>query len=338
MCGSDFVAWCDAGSSRLRFRRRVMRRWDGLVERYSADLQARGLADATISMRVRELVRFGTWLKARRPRPSLESVDADLIVKYIESRSAFHSRASVAHVVSSLRLMGEFLVREALWRTNPLRWMRGPKMDVRRHLPRRIGREQQQALWAAAEGRPQAQQRYQAICLLALLYGTGLRRGELERLDVSDWDKESSTLLIDGQKTGRERKVPVGDGVWRCVEAYLPHRHNKLEATGRLDEQALFLNARGERLEGAKVSLLIARLSKHAGIERVTLHQFRHSCASDLLEAGAMVPEVQAVLGHASIQSTVRYAAVADPQRAAAMALHPVNAFLRGPDGERRAS
>jgi site-specific recombinase XerD len=128
--------------------------------------------------------------------------------------------------------------------------------------------------------------------------------------------------------------------VWRCIEAYLPHRHNRLEARGLLDERALLINTRGERLNSSGLGTLIGRLSKAAALpNRVTLHQFRHSCASDLLEAGVTMPEVQRVLGHATIQSTVRYAAVADPQRALAMHRHPVNRFLAAaPAEERKAS
>jgi integrase/recombinase XerC len=315
-----------------------MKRWDGLVERYAALLRTRGLAEETIKVRERELVRFGAWLKSRRPRPNLEDVDADQIVRYVQSRSAFHSRSTVASVVSSLRCMGEYLVQESVWRTSPLRWMRGPKMHLHQPLPKRIDHAQQRALWAAAQSRRQEHARYQAVCLLALLYGTGLRRGELERLDVDDWDREAGVLRIDGRKTGVERRIPVGEGVWRCVEAYLPHRHNRLEAKGHLDEQALLVNALGHRMTGGMVSLLVGRLSESAGLPRVTLHQFRHSCASDLLEAGVTIPEVQRILGHAVIQSTVRYALVADPQRAVAMGKHPVNRFLEGPPEERKAS
>jgi site-specific recombinase XerD len=96
--------------------------------------------------------------------------------------------------------------------------MRGPKMHLHRPLPRCIDTANQQALWAAAEGLRQEYARYQAVCVLAILYGAGLRRGELERLDVADWDRDASVLRIDGQKTGVERSVPVGEGVWRCIE------------------------------------------------------------------------------------------------------------------------
>ena len=315
-----------------------MKRWDGLLDKYVALQQTRGLAESTIAGRRRELVCFGNWLKSRRPRPALEYIGADEIVAYVRCRSAFHSRSTVASVTSILRSVGEFLVGEAIWRSNPLRWMRGPKMDPRRQLPRRIGREQQQALWKAAEEKRQEHARYQAVCVLAILYGTGLRRGELERLDLDDWDRDSSVLKIDGRKTGTQRHVPVGQAVWRCIEAYLPHRHNRLEARGKLEERALLVNTRGERLNSAGLGQLIVRLSKDAQLPTVTLHQFRHSCASDLLEAGVTIPEVQRVLGHASIQSTIRYTAVADPQRALAMSRHPVNQFLVTATEERKAS
>jgi len=61
----------------------------------------------------------------------------------------------------------------------------------------------------------------------------------------------------------------------------------------------------------------------------VRLHQFRHTCASDLIEAGVSLPEVQRILGHSSISSTVRYLHTSDPQRRAAMERHPLNDWLQ---------
>jgi len=91
-----------------------MRRWDGLLEKYTAVLVVRGVATPTIDTRRRELNRFGAWLKARKPRPALEEIDADLVVRYMRERSAFHSRSTVSGVLSDLRCMGEFLVQEEL--------------------------------------------------------------------------------------------------------------------------------------------------------------------------------------------------------------------------------
>lgn len=306
----------------------AMRRWDGLVDRYVKECEVRGLAPSTMESRSRELERFGIWLKRRRPRPRLDDVSADLVVDYIRGRSAFHSRSTVSGVVTDLRGMGEFLVREGVWRSSPLRWMKGPKMDSRSRIPRRINRGQQTLMWAAAGRRREEYARYQAVCTLAILYATGLRRGELERLDIEDWDRESGVLKTDGRKTGRHRHVPVGEAAWRCIEAYLPHRHNLLEKTDNIGEQALLVGRKGQRLKGTGVSRLVQRLAEEAGVPSVTLHQFRHSCASDLLQRGATLPEIQRVLGHAVIESTVRYVQVADPARGAAIAKHPINDFL----------
>lgn len=77
-----------------------MRRWDGLVERYLKECEARGLARSTVAGRGRELERFGQWLKRRRPKPRLEEIGAELVVAYVQSRAAFRSRSTVCSVVS----------------------------------------------------------------------------------------------------------------------------------------------------------------------------------------------------------------------------------------------
>jgi integrase/recombinase XerD len=306
-----------------------MRRWDGLVEGYVRECEARGLSASTVAGRRRELERCGAWMKRRRPKVNLEAVDGELVVRYLGDRGCFRSKATVAAVVSKLRGMGEHLVSQGVWTKNPLRWIRGPRIDPRMRLPRRIGKAEMQRLWATAETRGPKAVRATTLCALSVLYGTGLRRGELARLELADWDRESGTLKVDGRKTGQERNLPVGPGVWRCVESYLPARHNRLEAAGRLHETAFLVDRRGRRMSPDAISGLVGRCAKAAGIPFVSLHQFRHSCAADLLEAGATMPEVKAMLGHAVIETTMRYSAVSGDERAKAVAKHPVNDFLR---------
>lgn len=305
-----------------------MRRWDGLVDGYTRVCRTRGLAEVTIEDRVRELERFGNWLKRRKPKVQLDRVSSEHVIRFISDRAAFRLKSRVCCVVSHLRGMGEYLVQEGIWAQNPLRWIRGPKLDRRRRLPKRIRKPHLKALWAAAQNRRQEHARYQAVCLLAILYGTGMRRGELERLDLEDWDRDNATLKVDGRKTGKARSLAVSEGVWRCIEAYLPYRHNQLEKFDRLEERALLINRDGKRMSGTNVRALLRSLAKSADVPFVTIHQFRHSCASDLLEAGVALPDVQKMLGHATIQSTVIYVDVADPCRAAAMEKHPVNQIL----------
>jgi site-specific recombinase XerD len=300
-----------------------------LVDAYMAEYRGRGTCEATIAHTAARLTRWGGWMKSRRPRPSIESIDAELLTRYIQHSSHFRAKTTVYGTLSTMRGFGDYLVREGYWQQNPLRWMKGPKVSPYNRLPRRIDREHMEALWQAAA---QSRGEYSStlwVTVLALLYGTGLRRGELERLDLEAFDRNEGTLRIDGRKAGRERCVPVSDLVYRCLEAYEPARHNVLERTGRLGEHALLVSRRGERITAQAISNAIHAFARRAGVPLVTVHQFRHSCASDLLEAGVHLADVQRILGHQGIATTVRYAHVADPARRAAIARHPINDFLQ---------
>jgi site-specific recombinase XerD len=150
----------------------------------------------------------------------------------------------------------------------------------------------------------------------------------MERLDLDAFDRAEGTLRIDGRKTGHERRLPLPELVLKCLDAYLPLRHNQLEQSGRLGERALFVSRNGNRLKSFAISNGVHAISRSAQVPLHSLHQFRHSCASDLLEAGVHVAEVQRILGHCVVSTTVRYVHIADPQRRAAIALHPINEWM----------
>lgn len=305
-----------------------MRRWDRLVETYIEGYRARGISAERVATTAALLDRWGRWLKHRRPRVAIEHIDADLITRYMESCSSFRAKSTVYGTLSTMRGFGDFLVQQGLWSINPLRWMKGPKVKPYSRLPKRIDRAQLEAMWReAAESRGE----YGAhlwVTVLTLLYGTGLRRGELERLEVAAWNRADGTLRIDGRKTGRERCVPLPEMVVHCLEAYLPQRHNQLEKTQRIGEHALLVTRAGEPLTGQRISNGVHAIARRAGVGLHSLHEFRHTCASDLLEAGVHLAQVQRILGHSGIATTVRYTHIADPQRRQAMGLHPLNDWL----------
>jgi site-specific recombinase XerD len=305
-----------------------MHRWDRLVDLYMEGYSSRGLAAPTVKATRRELDRWGNWMKQRRPRPDLERLSSDTIVAYIKDRNTFKARATLSGNISTMRCFGEFLVHRQIWASNPLRWIRGPKIDSRCKLPRRLSSQAMTDLWKAAASCRLQHSRHLWVTVLCLFYGTGIRRGELSRLNVGDWDSVQGVLRIDGRKTGRERMVPVPDLVYRGIESYLPHRHNMLETCGQLSARALLVNRDGGRLSEAAISRGIHGLARRAKIQLSSVHQFRHSCASDLLEEGLSLPEVKAVLGHQSIGTTVRYLHIADPQKHEAMKRHPLNEWL----------
>lgn len=307
---------------------KAMRRWERLLDIYMEEYRARGVSEATVEHTQSRLERWGRWLKKRRPRISIEQIGVDLITSYIASGGSFRSKSTVYSTLSTMRGFGDFLVRQGLWKVNPLRWMKGPKVSPYNRLPMRIDRSHMEAMWREAARRRGDYSAHLWVTVLALLYGSGLRRGELTRLDVDAFDQSEGTLRIDGRKTGRERCVPLPELAVRCLEAYLPRRHNQLEQTGLIEERALLISRNGKRLSTFAVSNGVHAISRSAQVPIHSLHQFRHSCASDLLEAGVHLADVQRILGHCVISTTVRYVHIADPQRRAAIDLHPINQLL----------
>jgi site-specific recombinase XerD len=304
-----------------------MRRWDRLVDSYIEEYRARGVCAESVAFAEGRLDRWGRWLKRRRPRIAIEQIDAEGITRYLAACSSFRAKATVYATLSTMRCFGDYLVRQGLWTINPLRWMKGPKVTPYNHLPQRIDHAHMEAMWREAANR-QEYSSHLWVTVLALLYGTGLRRGELERLDLDAFDRTEGTLRIDGRKTGQERCVPLPEMVLRCLETYLPARHNQLEQAGLCGETALVVSRGGKRLTGCSISKGVHSIARRAQVPIHSVHQFRHSCASDLLEAGVHLAEVQRILGHSVISTTVRYVHIADPERRAAMLLHPLNDWL----------
>jgi site-specific recombinase XerD len=305
-----------------------MRRWDRLLDIYMEEYRARGVSEGTAEATESRLERWGRWLKKRRPRVSIDQIGVDLITSYIAVGGSFRSKSTVYSTLSTMWGFGDFLVRQGLWKLNPLRWMKGPKVSPYSHLSKRIDRSHMEAMWLEATRRRGDYSAHLWVTVLALLYGTGLRRGELARLDIDAYDRNEGTLRIDGRKTGHERCLPLPEMVLRCLEAYLPLRHNQLEQIGLIDEGALLISRNGKRLSSFAISNGVHTISRSAQVPMHSLHQFRHTCASDLLEAGVHLADVQLILGHCVIATTVRYVHIADPQRRAAIELHPINQWL----------
>ena len=98
-----------------------MRRWDSVVDGYTAVCEARGLSDETMRSIRDELDRLGCWLKRRRPRPKLEEVDGQVLIEYLRQRTHFRAKATVSGVASKVRCLGEYLVEQGIWTQNPMR-------------------------------------------------------------------------------------------------------------------------------------------------------------------------------------------------------------------------
>lgn len=141
--------------------------------------------------------------------------------------------------------------------------------------------------------------------LLELLYSSGLRAAEARQLDEDDLDLPAGQLGVRHGKGGRDRLVPVGSRALAALENYLgetrrawwrPHSGN-----------ALFLSLNGKRIYLEAIRRLCRRRCRAAGLPLFGPHALRHACATHLLQGGADIRHVQAILGHQSILTTVRY-------------------------------
>jgi integrase/recombinase XerD len=141
--------------------------------------------------------------------------------------------------------------------------------------------------------------------ILELLYGCGLRVSELVGLDTDRVDLPNQQLRVIG-KGNKERRVPMGDEARERLHRY--RTGPWAEWTAGRPTPAVFVGKRGNRLPRELVWRLVRRWAEAAGVrERVTPHTFRHSFATHLLEGGADLRVVQALLGHASISTTQLY-------------------------------
>lgn len=305
-----------------------MRRWLEVTTGYLAACQARGMGEERRKATRRELERLGSWLLGTRSTLTLEEIDTELLVNYLRSRSVFRAKGTVSDIVSKLRCFGVWLVQEGYWKKSPLQWLKGPKINPYAKAPQRLSRESMTKLWQGAATSKSSLGQKQWLCALALLYGLGLRRGEMTRLNVKDWQPGEGLIRAEARKTRKQLSLPLQEIVARCMEAYLPAREEHLRELGKPDETALFINRRGNRLSGPALGAGLFRIAERMEVPLDRLHQFRHTCASDLIEAGVHLPEVQRLLGHAAITSTVRYLHFSDPQRRAAVERHPLNDFL----------
>jgi hypothetical protein len=115
-----------------------MRRWDRLLDSHVEEDHARGVSSQSVAYTEARLNRWGRWLKGRRPRVGIERIDAEMITHYISNCSSFRAKATGYATLSSMRGFGDYLVRQGLWKINPLRWMKGPKVSPYSRLPKRI--------------------------------------------------------------------------------------------------------------------------------------------------------------------------------------------------------
>ena len=280
-------------------------------------LAEQGLAPRTIEAYKRDLDDFARFLRARgTTRP--EDVTRAAVTLYLVSlRRRGRSPATVKRRTAAIRSFYHYLLREQMMEQDPTLDLGAPKLP--RRLPNVLTVDEVDRLLSAPD--PSTPEGLRDRAMLELMYGSGLRVGELVGLNLGDVDPAAELVRCLG-KGSKERVVPVGS---RAVAALLAYQRRGRPALARRRAlQALFISSRGRLTRQACWKLTRAH-ARRAGISRaLTPHVLRHSFATHLLEGGADLRAVQEMLGHASISTTQIYTHVArDRLRAVYAQAHP---------------
>jgi integrase/recombinase XerC len=218
-----------------------------------------------------------------------------------------YSPKSIRRKISSVKSMYEYLLREQLITANPFANAVLPKEE--RKLPNFIYESEINEFLNRIDTSTLSGKRDLAI--FELLYGSGLRVGELVAVGLNDLDFVSKTLLVHG-KGSKDRYVPMHDVLIERLKDYLVIVRPALRArTQRPDEKILFLNFKGNSLSDRGVRDILDReLVKQSSPLQVSPHTFRHSFATHLLDHGVDLRTVQELLGHVSLSTTQIYTKV----------------------------
>ena len=271
-------------------------------------LKGRGYKGKSIERMVGSVEVFGRYMRERMKKEDVREVRREEVVGYVEylrgregeGRGRRLSEATVRARVSDVRQMYRYLCRAEVVLMNPTQ---GVEVKVRGAEGRReiVSREEMNRMLDSIEMEGEVGKRDRAM--FELMYSSGLRVSEVSNLRVGDIDVEGRMVLVRKGKMGRDRVEPVSEVGMKFVRKYMEGR----EGEGK--EEIVFKRRGGGKLSVSGVGRRFQKHARRAGIRRegVSAHSIRHSIATHLLENGADIRYVQELLGHESIETTVRY-------------------------------
>lgn len=282
------------------------------MRRYLVHMGVRGQSPHSVASARAALCRFIRWCEERSlTRPS--QIDRSLVESY--QRHLYHHRKtngeplaarSQKFLLSPLRLWFSWLVKQGHLVYSPAAELELPKVPQR--LPKAIlSASEAEAVLVVPDVETATGLRDRAI--LETLYSTGMRRMELVNLAVQDVDRERGTVMIRQGKGHKDRLIPIGERALAWIAAYRDRARPEL--AGVPDDGILFLNSLGNPLKPFHLTMLVKGYVTRSGIGKEgACHLFRHTCATLMLENGADTRYIQAMLGHASLESTQIYTKV----------------------------
>lgn len=303
-----------------------------MLSNYRLTAAAEGSAPETLRTQTQCIARFIQWAEASGIGDHA-GVSPRTVQAYQRHLNQYRKRDGKplsigAQLVSlaALKAWFKWMVRERDLPANPAGWIRLPRLPA--NLPAAIlGLPTIEGLLALADTGTSTGLRDRA--LFELLYATGLRRMELVNLALEDIDLSDGVVMVRHGKGRKDRLLPVGRRACHWIGAYLGKARPMLrtQASGA----ALFIDEFGRPLSSRYLGDLARRYLDAAGVRaRGSCHLFRHAMATHMLDNGADIRHIQAMLGHARLETTQIYTRVAIGKlKAVHAATHPT-ASLNG--------
>ena len=271
-----------------------------------------GLSETTVEIRRRMLSRFILWCDERdldRPqditRPILERYRRYLY-HYRKANGEPLSFATQQQRLVPIKMFFKWLTKENYILYNPASELELPR--VHRRLPKQllsadeVERILNQTLLHGELG-------IRDRAIIETLYSTGIRRAELANLKLYDIDTRNGTLMIREGKGKKDRMVPIGSRAGHWIERYRDEVRPSLVVEP--DAGYLFLHEYGEPFRRNRLTDLVKKYIRAAGIDKPgACHIFRHTMATLMLDNGADIRFIQAMLGHSDLSTTQIYTQV----------------------------
>jgi len=270
----------------------------------------KGFSNNTISAYRNDLNQFVTFVELNLGLTSWRELAETHLTSYqLELRGRGYANSTVARKTAAIRSFCGHLVSEGILRSDPSSALPSPR--VAKSVPRAMTRNEVEVLMDKV-GSSDGAEGVRDSAMLQLLYASGLRVTELVNLNVDDVDVENASIRCQGRQ-GRDRSIDLLRDVAETLRAYVDTARPAIRQHDQ--EQALFLNHRGQRLTRQGFWLILKGYAQQAGIGEITPHTLRHSFATHQLLDGKELSDVQRALGHVSISTTQVYEQLADQMK-----------------------
>ena len=276
--------------------------------KYNSAMQVRGYSKSTLHRRESDIRRFIGWCDERSlshpnqvTKPILESYQRYLF-HYRQANDQPLSATSQNHYLTSVRQYFKWLTQENYLLYNPASEL--IIIQQTPSLPVVLSIEEIKRLMQQPDTRTPDGIRDRAI--LELFYSTGIRRSELCNLTLKDISLTRQTLYIRKGKGNKDRLIPIGESALHWLKQYL--NQARQEYLTDIHQETLFLNDYGDLFRDNKLGDKVKRFMRNAGIDVIgSCHLLRHAMATHMLENGAELRYIQAMLGHSNVNTTQIY-------------------------------